>query len=137
MPLQGLHHAWIVLAVTFVSLLTSAAVLSLPGVLIHALEAEFGWDRTAVALAVSINMLLFGLVGPFLGRLKGRVGPRARQRGDPPHRTRRNRHPFPDAALAYGPPLGPRGRYGIWRRDDGDGLCGREPLVLPAPRPRP
>jgi hypothetical protein len=37
-----LHYAWVVLAVTFVCLLTAAAVRSLPGILMRPLEAEFG-----------------------------------------------------------------------------------------------
>ena len=72
-----LHYAWVVLAVTFVCLLTAAAVRSLPGILMHPLEAEFGWNRAAIGLAVSINVLLFGLAGPLLGRVMDRVGPRA------------------------------------------------------------
>jgi len=76
-PRARLHYAWVILAVTFLCLLTAAAVRSLPGILTRALEAEFGWNRTAIALAVSINVLLFGLAGPFLGRLMDRVGPRA------------------------------------------------------------
>ncbi len=72
-----LHYAWIVLAVTFVCLLTAAAVRSLPGILTHSLELEFGWNRAAIGFAVSINVLLFGLAGPFLGRVMDRVGPRA------------------------------------------------------------
>jgi MFS family permease len=72
-----LHYAWVVLAVTFVCLLTAAAVRSLPGILMHPLEAEFGWNRAAIGLAVSINVLLFGAAGPFLGRVMDRVGPRA------------------------------------------------------------
>src|SRR4030095_16012295 len=36
----------------------------------------FGWDRAAIALAVSINVFLYGLAGPFAGRLMLRVGPR-------------------------------------------------------------
>ena len=71
-----LHYAWVVLAVTFVCLLTAAAVRSLPGILMHPLEAEFGWNRAAIGLAVSINVLLFGLAGPLLGRVMDRVGPR-------------------------------------------------------------
>jgi sugar phosphate permease len=71
-----LHYAWVVLAVTFACLLTAAAVRSLPGILMHPLEAEFGWSRAAIGLAVSINVLLFGLAGPLLGRVMDRVGPR-------------------------------------------------------------
>ena len=71
-----LHYAWVVLAVTFICLLTAAAVRSLPGILTRPLEAEFGWNRAAIGLAVSINVLLFGLSGPLLGRVMDRVGPR-------------------------------------------------------------
>lgn len=75
-PVLRLHYAWVVLGVTFVTLLTAAAVRSLPGILTHSLEAEFGWNRATIGVAVSINVLLFGLVGPFVGRVMDRVGPR-------------------------------------------------------------
>lgn len=71
-----LHYAWIVLAVCFVCLLGAAAVRSVPGIILRSLEAEFGWSRDTVSLAVSVNLLLFGLAGPFLGRLMDRFGPR-------------------------------------------------------------
>ena len=70
------HYAWVVLAVTFLCLLTAAAMRSLPGILIHPLEVEFGWDRATIGRAVSINVLLFGLAGPLLGRVMDRIGPR-------------------------------------------------------------
>jgi MFS family permease len=76
-PGPPLHHAWVVLGVTFIALLTAAALRSLPGILTHPLEAEFGWNRATISLAVSINVLLFGLAGPFVGRVMDRVGPRA------------------------------------------------------------
>jgi sugar phosphate permease len=75
-PRLRLHYAWVVLGVTFICLLTAAAVRSLPGILTHPLESEFGWNRAAIGLAVSINVLLFGLAGPLLGRIMDRVGPR-------------------------------------------------------------
>jgi sugar phosphate permease len=54
----------------------TAGVTAVPAVLIHPLEVAFGWDRAAIALAVSINVFLYGLAGPFAGRLMLRVGPR-------------------------------------------------------------
>jgi len=56
--------------------LTSAGVRSSPSVLIHPLEAEFGWSRTLIASAVSMNLLLFGIAAPLSGFLIDRFGPR-------------------------------------------------------------
>jgi sugar phosphate permease len=73
---RGIHYGWIIVAVLFVSLLTAAGVRSMPSVLILPLEAEFGWDRAAIGLAVSINLVLFGFSGPIVGRWMDRSGPR-------------------------------------------------------------
>jgi MFS family permease len=54
----------------------AAGVRAVPGVIVRPLEAEFGWDRASIAMAVSISFLMFGLAGPLLGRLIDRVGPR-------------------------------------------------------------
>ena len=71
-----LHYRWVILAVTSLTVLMTAGVTAVPAVLIHPLEVEFGWDRAAIALAVSINVLLYGLAGPFAGGLMLRFGPR-------------------------------------------------------------
>ncbi|HEX3176805.1 MAG TPA: MFS transporter [Methylomirabilota bacterium] len=68
------HYGWIVAAVTFLTLLAAAGIRSAPGVLIIPLEREFGWTRATVALAVSINLLLYGLSGPFAAALMDRLG---------------------------------------------------------------
>ena len=73
---RSLHPAWIALAVTFLVLLSAAAVRATPGVLFLPLEQEFGWSRSTVSLAVSVNILLYGLVGPFAGALMQRLGVR-------------------------------------------------------------
>jgi MFS family permease len=73
---RGLHYGWLVVGVTFITMLCAAAVRSMPGVLIRPLEAEFGWDRASIATAVSLNLLLFGAMGPFVGRWMDRYGPR-------------------------------------------------------------
>jgi sugar phosphate permease len=70
------HYAWAVLAVTFLVLLTSAAMRSTPGVLIVPLEREFGWSRATLSFAISVNLLLYGLLGPFAAGLVQRFGPR-------------------------------------------------------------
>lgn len=54
------HYAWIVVGVTFLVMLLTAGIRSVPGVLILPLEDEFGWTRATVSLAVSINLFLYG-----------------------------------------------------------------------------
>ena len=71
-----IYYGWIVVGVTALTLITSAGERSVPGVLIHPLELEFGWSTAAISLAVSIGLLLFGLMGPIAGRLMDRSGPR-------------------------------------------------------------
>ncbi len=71
-----IHYGWIVVAVTFLVLLVAAGIRATPGVLIVPLEREFGWSRAAVSLAVSINLLLYGLLGPFAAALMDRFGAR-------------------------------------------------------------
>src|SRR5262245_5602488 len=70
------HPAWLALAITFLVLLSPAAVRATPGVLFLPLEHEFHWPRSTVSLAVSVNILLYGLVGPFAGALMQRLGVR-------------------------------------------------------------
>jgi len=73
---KAIHPAWLTLGVTFFVLLSAAAVRATPGVLFLPLEHEFHWSRSTVSLAVSVNILLYGLVGPFAGALMQRLGVR-------------------------------------------------------------
>ena len=52
--------------------MASAGYRSAPSVLIVPLEDAFGWSRSQISLAVSINVLLFGLVAPFAAALMER-----------------------------------------------------------------
>jgi sugar phosphate permease len=70
------HYAWIVAGITFLTLLVTAAVRSTPSILIVPLEQEFGWSRSTISLAISINLLLYGLIGPFAAGLLNRFGAR-------------------------------------------------------------
>jgi sugar phosphate permease len=70
------YYGWFVVALCFLTTLTSAGVRSSPTVLIHPLEAEFGWSRALIASAISMNLLLFGIAAPVAGFLIDRFGPR-------------------------------------------------------------
>lgn len=69
-------YGWFIVGLSFLANLTAAGIRSAPSVLIHPLEAEFGWGRTQIASAASLNLLLLGLVAPFGGWLIDRFGPR-------------------------------------------------------------
>ena len=75
-PGQRFHYAWLIVVVTFLTLLTTAGIRSTPGVLIVPLEQEFGWSRATISLAVSVNLLLYGLMGPFAAAFFTRIGVR-------------------------------------------------------------
>jgi MFS family permease len=75
-PAGSLHYAWIVVAVTFAVLLITAGVRAAPGVLIVPFEEEFHWSRATISFAVGVNLLLYGLVGPFAAALMDRWGVR-------------------------------------------------------------
>ncbi|MEO8663545.1 MAG: MFS transporter [Bryobacteraceae bacterium] len=68
------HYAWVIAALTFFVLLASAGVRSTPSLLMVPLEAELGWSRTLISAAVAINILLFGLIGPFAASWMDRWG---------------------------------------------------------------
>ncbi len=72
-----LHYGWVAVGVTFLTLLVAAGVRSAPGVLIVPLEQEFGWSRAAIALPISIGLLLYGIIGPFSAGFVDRFGLRA------------------------------------------------------------
>ncbi|MFT8310086.1 MAG: MFS transporter [Sporolactobacillus sp.] len=74
MKLAKIHYGWVVVLVTFLTLLVSAGVRSMPGVLIVPFQDEFGWSRGSISSVISIGILLYGLVGPFSAILLLRFG---------------------------------------------------------------
>jgi len=72
--LRRIHYAWVIAAVTFIALMGAAGFRATPGVLIVPLQNEFGWNRAVISIAVSINLILFGLTGPFAAALMDRFG---------------------------------------------------------------
>jgi sugar phosphate permease len=73
---RPLHYAWLIMIVTFVTLITTAGFRATPGVLIVPLQDEFGWSRSTISLGISIGLLLYGLMAPFSAALMDRFGVR-------------------------------------------------------------
>ncbi len=73
---RRLHRAWIVAGVAFVATVGAAGFRATPGVLINPLRQEFGWSVGTISLAVSVNLILFGLTAPFAAALMERFGMR-------------------------------------------------------------
>lgn len=69
-----LHYGWIAAGLTFVTLLVAAGIRSAPGVMMVPVEAEFGWSRATISFAVSINLVLYGLMAPFAAAVMDRIG---------------------------------------------------------------
>jgi MFS family permease len=71
---RNIHYGWIVVGVTFLTMLVTAGAMGAPGVLIVPLEREFGWDNAQISSAMALRLLLFGLFGPFAAAFMNRFG---------------------------------------------------------------
>lgn len=69
-----LHYGWVVLVVMFSASMAGVGVRAAPGVMIVPLQHAFGWDVSTISAAVSINIVLLGLTGPFLTGLTEVIG---------------------------------------------------------------
>lgn len=69
-----LHYAYIMAALAFVLLISAAGVRSSPTMLILPLQKEFHWSTATISAAIALNLLLFGLIGPFAAGVFERFG---------------------------------------------------------------
>ncbi|MCX6454863.1 MAG: MFS transporter [Actinobacteria bacterium] len=69
---KRIHPAWTAAGVTFLTLVATAGFRSAPSVLIIPLQQAFRWNREQISLAISVNVLLFGLTAPFAAALMER-----------------------------------------------------------------
>lgn len=74
--LRNLHYSWVMFGVVFIILLGASGFRSAPGVLMVPLQEAFGWDRGTISFAVSINLVLYGFMGPFAAALMERYSMR-------------------------------------------------------------
>jgi MFS family permease len=71
-----LHYAWVIIGLTFVVIVVTAGVRATPGVLIVPFEDEFHWSRATISFAIGVNLLVYGLIGPFAAAAMDRFGVR-------------------------------------------------------------
>ncbi len=69
-----INRAWVVAGVTLLALVSAAAFRSSIGVLMEPIESEYGWDRATTSGAVTVNLVLYGLVAPFAAAVMERWG---------------------------------------------------------------
>ena len=67
------HYAWVVAGVAFATLVAAAGFRAAPGVLMVPLH-EAGWSISTMSAAVSVNLVLYGLIAPFAAALMDRFG---------------------------------------------------------------
>ncbi|MBV8912697.1 MAG: MFS transporter [Acetobacteraceae bacterium] len=72
-----IHYGWVMVAVTFLVMLSTAAALGVPGVMLLPLRDEFGWSVSSISGALALRLLLYGLMAPFAAALLARYGYRA------------------------------------------------------------
>lgn len=70
------HYGWVVAGVVFLVLLAAAGTRATPSVMMLPLEHQFGWSRATISLAISVNIALYGLTGPFAAASMQRFGVR-------------------------------------------------------------
>ena len=71
---RNIHYGWVMMAVTFFTMLTTACALGAPGVLMPALEKEFHWTAEEISGALAIRLVLLGLIAPFAAALMVKYG---------------------------------------------------------------
>ena len=74
---RNIHYGWVIVGVTLLTTVVTAAAMSTPGVLIVPLEQEFGWNDAQISSALALRLMLFGLFGPFAAAFMNRYGVRA------------------------------------------------------------
>ena len=68
------HRAWVVAGITFATLVAAAAFRSSSGVLLVPVSDDLGWSRETVSFAVTVQLVLYGLVAPFAAALMEKFG---------------------------------------------------------------
>jgi sugar phosphate permease len=74
--LPHFYYGWIVVAVTSSTALLLFGIRPAPTVLIKPLEADFGWTRARISVAIAIGLICTGFSVAVSGVLMDQIGPR-------------------------------------------------------------
>ncbi len=72
----GRNYAFVVIAVTFLALLSAAGLRATPGVLMLPLQTSFGWSLDVISISAAVGIFLYGLAGPFAAAVMQSFGVR-------------------------------------------------------------
>ena len=76
MKLKHVHYGWVMVLIAATVLAAHALTFYSFGVFLKPVTTEFGWERGAFSVAISISMVVTGLLGILTGRLSDKYGPR-------------------------------------------------------------
>lgn len=69
-----IHYSWIIVTITFFTIIVVGIVSSSGGVFLTPFEDYFGWNRSTISLAFGLSMFIYGLSGPFVAATVERFG---------------------------------------------------------------
>lgn len=75
-PKFHIFYGWYILAASFIILFFNSGARFSIGIMFKPMIAEFGWNRSAISLAVFLNTTIFALSLTVVGRFYDRYGPK-------------------------------------------------------------
>ena len=70
------YYGWLIIFVAFVTMAIAVSARTSFSLLVPPLIDEYGWDRGLVAGAFSFGFLVSAVIGPFVGPIMQKHGPR-------------------------------------------------------------
>lgn len=71
-----LYQGWMIAIGASLAIMVSFGVRSAFGTIIEPLEREFGWSRSEISSIAAVNLVLYGLMQPIVGKIVDRYGGR-------------------------------------------------------------
>lgn len=72
--MKKFHYSWIILGITFFSIIIAGIIRSSSGVFITPFESEFRWSRPTISFAFAVGLFLYGFSGPFMAAFVEKFG---------------------------------------------------------------